>query len=278
MNFDFSSRAYPKDCQHFNSWGEFIEWCESHQEPANQGVCAKVRASLTHESSNRWDDNLGLNGALEMAHAGWAEGMAQAEQISKPLVETIVGQLERSDVVYDNEGIAVDIGRFLAEDPECWLRFENEIISSPTASPKLITILHNCTESWKVESDAIIRKGAHVMALIQALEYAGHRVELTVVPFSVNEGCCSVTVKQFDQPLDAALTIFALAHPSVPRRLGFIHAENMSRGAQKAIGACYGRVANPESDADIKVHSRVGAIDLDWIIRELEKQGVTLKG
>ena len=160
MNFDFSNREYPKDCRHFNSWGEFVDWCESHQEPSNSGVCAKVHASLTQPSSNRWDGNLRLDGAFKMARDGWPEGMAEAEKISAPLVETIVGQLERSDVVYDNEGIAVDIGRFLAEDPECWIRFETEIVSSPCASPRLITILHNCTESSRVDAHDIISKGA----------------------------------------------------------------------------------------------------------------------
>lgn len=277
MNFDFSQREYPGDCKHFNSWGEFLDWCEEHKVPSNTGTCAKVRASLTRPSSARWDDNVGLEAAFQMARTGWAEGMKQAEEISRPLVETIVGQLERSDIVYDVEGIAVDIGRFLAEEPEVWIRFENEIVSSPCASPRLITIVHNCSESSRVDADSIMSKGAHVMALIQALEYAGHRVELTVLAFASQEGTCSVTVKQFDQPLDNALTIYALAHPSMLRRLGFIYAENMSNGAQKVVGSSYGRPTNPESDADIKVHSRVGVIDMGWIVQELAKQGVTLK-
>lgn len=277
MNFNFSGRQYPNDCKHFNSWGEFLDWCQEHRQPSNRGVCAKNQFSLNYPASTRWDDNLGLDGAFQMARIGWAEGMKQAEEISKPLVETIVGQLERSDITYDVEGIAVDVGRFLAEEPECWIRFENEIVSSPCASPRLITIVHNLSESSRVDADSIMRKGAHVMALIQALEYAGHRVELTVLPFASQEGTCSVTVKQFDQPLDSALAIYALAHPSVLRRLGFIYAENMSYGAQRVIGSSYGRPTNPESDADIKVHSRVGVIDMAWIVNELAKQGVTLK-
>lgn len=277
MNFDFSGRQYPGDCKHFNSWGEFVDWCEQHREPSNAGVCAKKQYSLNYPSSHRWDDNLGQDGAFEMARTGWADGMKRAEEISRPLVETIVAQLERSDIAYDVEGIAVDVGRFLAEEPECWIRFENEIVSSPCASPRLITIVHNLSQSANVDADSIMRRGAHVMALIQALEYAGHRVELTVLPVSTQEGCCSVTVKQFDQPLDNALAIYALAHPSVLRRLGFIFIENMSHGAQKTIGSGYGRPVNPDSDADVKVHSQVGVIDLGWIVRELAKQGVTLK-
>lgn len=277
MNLDFSKEDHPDACRRFYSWGEFVQYVSEHRIPKNDGILAKRRQSLNWQTSDRWDMNVGLTGALEMASTGWHDGMVEAESISKPIVDTLVSQIERLDVTYDYEGIDIDVGRFVADDPEPWIRLNTEIVSSPSVAPRLITIVHNCTESSAVDADAIVRKGAHVMALIQALEFAGHRVELTVIPFATVGGTCAVTVKQFDEPLDPALTIFALAHPAVLRRLGFIFAENQSVEAQRTAGYGYGTPTNPTCDADIKVNSQIGRIDMNWIRQQLEKQGITLR-
>jgi hypothetical protein len=287
MEIDFKQCELPDDCKHFRSWSEFVEWIEENQNPANDGVCCQDMHSGSGsrmDGGYKWTLGLDFKDSIKMAHAGWAKGMEKAESIASPIVDKITGQIERSNVVYDVEGEAIDIGAYLSNDPECFMRMENETVTSPCNSPKLVSIVCNVSPSAAVNAESIVNKGAHVMALVRTLEFAGHRVEVSIVPwaFSANYqgrpvAGTVVTIKQFDEPLDPALTIFALAHPAVSRRFGFLTLENMSREAQKKAGVGFGYPCNLKTSADIVIDSQVGLIDMTWIIRELEKQGITLQ-
>jgi hypothetical protein len=291
MHLDFSQCTYPKDSKHFQSWLEFVTYCQQHRrrfpsDNPDDGCLAKRPMSITKEPEKEWDDNLGLDGALELAQTGWHKGMLQADKISAPLVEKIVGQMERPEIFYDVEGDNLDVARFVENDPECFMRLDSEIIECPSANPRLIRLLHYASESGAVDARDIMRKGAHTMALIQALEFAGHRVELTVMVYSTASihgrntkpaAACAVTVKPFDEPINPGLAIFALAHPALLRRLGFVFAENMSKDAQENVGSAYGVPCNLKTNADIEINSRIGVIDMNWIQEQLKKQGITLR-
>src|SRR6185295_6436941 len=118
------------------------------------------------------------NHVLQLAKDGWPEGLEKSKSISSVMFNDVSQMIERTDVNHDIEGHAIDVSRFVDGEPECWLKFEN-VIQEAESGNKLIRITFNCTVSAGVNTDTIIRKGATISALIELLEYAGHRVELT---------------------------------------------------------------------------------------------------
>ena len=79
---------------------------------------------------------------------------------------------------------------------------------------------------WYTSTEAMIRKGAAVVALIDQIERSGQRVELIATQISkthrqYDEQHIFITVKQPDEPLDLDRISFAVAHPSMLRRVGF---------------------------------------------------------
>ena len=79
---------------------------------------------------------------------------------------------------------------------------------------------------WYTSTEAMIRKGAAVVALIDQIERSGQRVELIATQISkthrqYDEQHIFITVKQPDEPLDLDRISFAVAHPSMLRRVCF---------------------------------------------------------
>ena len=76
-------------------------------------------------------------------------------------------------------------------------------------------------------SSAMINKGSAVVALVDQIEQAGQRVELIACQRSETRGCAYdeqhvfITVKAADELLDLDRVAFAMAHPSMLRRINF---------------------------------------------------------
>lgn len=287
---------YHDEYRHWHHWDEFLAYCR--QEPDTSRFLAKRKAS----ASKRFAFN-GVNSyeeALELAERGWAEGRDLALEMSQPIINKLVQFIERPDLVYDVEGNGFDIGRFCAKDPECAIRFENEIVEVP-AVPRLIRIVNNNLASGGVSKEVLTARGAAIAALVELLEFAGNRVQIVNIVHgaglngSVDE--CgfmhTVTIKEFDQPLDMGRVIFALAHPAMMRCLGFRVAELASAQAQEDIGYGYGNVILNENTDFLKDYNLTPDIFFTgahlhdrqwenegtaqkWVLDNLEKQGVKI--
>lgn len=284
MEFNFSQCNFPQDCKHYASWGDFVTWVKANKDATNDGICNRVKYSHTTSESESWDLNTNLTAAIQLAETGWIDGMKEADKVALPMIEKLSGRIQKQDIQYDYEGHDIDVGRFVIQDPECWIRMEDtDELMETYNKPKFITLTHNVTASAMVNAEEAIRKGAHVMALIQCLEFAGYRAEVHVYlqctagmrRGGVNSATVC-TVKTFDMPLDPALLIYQLAHPAVLRRLGFVCIENLSTKAQSDLGSGYGMPGNLQTDANINIPSNVGSIDFEWIIKQLQNQGIKL--
>ncbi len=235
--------------ENFGSWGEFLE-------VAKQPSKTSYNQSVANEKS--FTDGVSFDDAVTMAQKGWLDAADKAKTLTDNLVNKVVQLIELPQLVYDVEGIDFDLSRVLDGEPEAWYRFETKTVQG--AGTDLIHIVINCSVSAGVDCDAIIRRGAMIVALIELLEYAGKKVTVSMLGvFGSNsdkdkyEGYSyQVTIKRAGMPLDVPFLMFAIAHPASFRRLGFRMAEH-HKDVMDAIGAWYGYPVNipKEKQGDI---------------------------
>jgi hypothetical protein len=265
--------------RNFRSWEEFIE---ASERPTD---CTS-RASRTNGAGFKGCTDAQ---AVEWAKFGWLDGAKRARVTSQMMFDRLGALIERVDIQYDVEGHAIDIARYIEGEPECWMRFEQTMIDG--TSPKHIRVLLNISASAGVSVDSLLARGAVTCALIELLEYAGHRVELSIgMKASSSEYyLVRVLVKPFDQPLDLAKVAYVFGHPSVLRYHIFSLMETEPAYIREKIGVNwgYGKPTNMNDDERGDALYIPSAMYGDeqwtnparaerWVREQLKKQGVEL--
>lgn len=237
--------------------------------------------------------NTTLKDGIDFARTGWTEGIARVKKVSAPMIDKVGHRIERQDIFYNEEPGQVDIGRYLDGEPECCMQLVDSLVSGPG---KFVNILFNATACWFVKEETINNRGASALALIELLEYAGCRVQLTLVYFiRANSGSSvldhRIILKPYSQPLDWNRISFTALHPASLRRLEFRLMESMTPALQSAftIPGAYGNVQSMPSDMrkdfdvyfeqlDSSNQDRFSSIEAttEHLIIELKEQGVTL--
>jgi hypothetical protein len=98
--------------------------------------------------------------------------------------------------------------------------------SNRNAMP-IVKIYADVGATSSTEASAMIRKGSAIVALIDQIEQSGQRVELIACQrtntrgYEYDEQRIFITVKRADEVLDLDRIAFALAHPSMLRRVCF---------------------------------------------------------
>lgn len=277
----------------FPSWGAFLD--VAGKRPRTYGASRRT----TERGFSGTPD---FPSALALARDGWPEGRANVDKVSAELFNFISNDIQRENISFDVHGDFIDVARFVDNEPECWGVFET--VKARGEGVKLVRVLFNITASAGVSAKAMVAKGAVVTALVQLLEFAGHRVELTVCEGTKGDKggqfVTRILVKEFDQNLDLGRVAFAMAHPSMLRRLWFSLAENLvdregygeEFQREMEVGMGYG------SPIDVKAEEGeiyVGASSTekgtataeinwtnpkaarDWILEKLREQGVAIK-
>jgi len=275
----------------YASWGDLLAQVRREEaytvDPERRSSRREGREKFTRTSS--WEEALGL------AENGWQEGEARVKSISQRIETAVLPGIEREDVNFDVEGMGFDIARFVEGEPEHWLRIEETTLD---AHHKHVRVVYNCSASAGVKSEVIEARGAAAAALIEALEYAGVRVELVVVwavsgryfegPRGAPLVMQTIRVKPYDQPLDLARIAFACAHPSMLRRIGFALTEQLPSAYLEQVGpdAAYGYpAAAPHDEGDIYLgEAMYGNVQwtspdaaVAWVKDAIRAQGVTVE-
>lgn len=205
-------------------------------------ACA-FRESEAYEKSSRTNRDLQWYGGLSwpeakaMAQRGWQEGMQEIEKYRAMIVPRITEKVLRAEQTYAMAGYHVDVGAFLANQPEC---FVSRVVEERNYPGRIFKIVCSVSVSAKVTPEIIIQRGAMVCALIDAIEFAGHRAEV-IANSAMSAGSnqsyrqgkhkssgwfeVSVMVKKPNQPLAMSDLAFCLVHPAMLRRMMFSAAE-----------------------------------------------------
>lgn len=272
----------------FENWSEFIEFCDK---APSYGLGNNSRGG-----GKSFTGTHSFEEALLLAEQGWEEGTKKVETTSLKEFNAVSESIERPYYVYDYEGSDIDIARFIDGEPEVWLRREEVITQGP--GRRIFHIVFNCTVSAQVDNQTIINRGAAACALIQALEFSGNGVDLTLVMSCSSQseyfskGIANqraeiyVPLKSSDQPLDMPRVAFALAHPSVLRRFMFSAEERLPYGKEFKVGSGYGYPPFESREMGDIYFGSASALDMNWNNQEevtrwiklmLEKQGIVLR-
>lgn len=195
----------------FDSWHVWLEHVE------------KLPKHSTESNMDRSFYGVPFSVSIDLAYNGWPEGLAEMKSLSGPLIDKLTRLVERPTFNYDVEGQSLDVGAYLNGDPECFLRQSTEIVQG--FGTRHLTLVVNIAVSGSVSTDTIIQRGAMLATMVEVLEMADCRVDvwggLASTQYDKGEMETFFHLKSPEQPLDLARFIFAVAHPSSLRRLGF---------------------------------------------------------
>jgi len=229
LTHDPASKTQWKLEQRFASWGEFVNYVDTNEpEPLTVRGLATGRSS--HDDSR---EKLSFTGtrdwkqAMEMARIGWKSGALDM----KIALDNFKGTLPTRNLVKETKYAMVGPGvvnfdRYQQGHPMLWKttkkRWEDD-----SENGKIVHIAFGASVSGAVDVSTIMKRGAVIVALVDLLEQAGKRVQLTIKTGTAEGGNlkyhsqCAITVKQPDQQIDLSTLAFAVAHPSSFRRLQF---------------------------------------------------------
>lgn len=259
----------------FASLGDFTRFAMANDKPQS-----------SNGNSESWAGTPTLQAAGELALKGWTEIRPEVDSIMSDLTERIANKVgDRFVTQHDVAGGMVDVGRFLAGHPACMMRF----VPEPDATMgRVVKIAIAGTASHFIDPADIRRRGVAVCALVDTLHKLGLGVELwwdsTIRGTDGNRHSTVVKLHDSAEPLDIDNIMFALAHPSMLRRLVFSIQERSSKAKAQNVGGGYGVPADMGvttlQDFDViveKLQDGAGDIVRDpfgWVISTVTGLGV----
>lgn len=201
----------------------------------------KTSLNLSRETNDsEWAGTPSFAHALALARDGWPQGLSEIAKYRAHFSAIIGNRIKRPQLAHAVVGFSPDVGAFLSNEPECM--FAREIIELDGPG-KVLRVVLNGTVSGGISTRSIVKRGAMACALVDALECAGYSCEI-VAAFKLSVGdkisdSHLVPVKDAGASLELDRVAFALAHPSMFRRLVFSACEqNME--FSNAAGRSYG--------------------------------------
>lgn len=249
------------------------------------------RKSSRENYDVKWSGGLTWEQAKTMAINGWREGMLEIEKYRAQIIPIITEKVLRRQQINSIAGYCVSIGSFLANEPDCFIAHEYVERNYPG---KIYKIVCSISFSASITPETIIQRGAMICALIDAIEFAGHRAEVVCNDASSansSETCrkgqnkslgwleISVTVKKPSQALEMTDLAFCLAHPAMLRRMMFSVAEATG---WSDFAYNYGSPAEATDKGDIYLREIFSETVPDnkaisWVLEELTKLGINIE-
>lgn len=196
---------------------EWKEWVDLAEDDAGIGASHKYRGVFCPESMEQ---------AVERARgAGFYEAIPEAERFAERVTAEVDLEVFQTSFqsTWDVAGSEVDMGRFLAGEPECMLESIPFRVARQGRAIRLV--VPGCYNS-ATSTQTVQQRGAAIMALCMILARAQHPVEVWVG--YANHGnrvdtryAYMVRVQRANEPLDEGRVLYALAHPTANRRLCF---------------------------------------------------------
>lgn len=263
----------------FDSIIEFANYAASNPDPK--------KSDRFHEDYNVCKS---LADARDLAVDGWHAVREQVNGTLEPLREKLGDVISQTSVrVHDLVGYEPDIDRYLAGEMECMV---DDWMTEAPKQGKVFTMMIDMSMSWSNSPDQILRRGATLIALVEAFIMCGYELELWAESTKFGDygqnrfASVLVRLNRAGEPLDIDTMMFALGHPDFERRFTWSVGE-MTPIMREKMGfneyGYYGYNGNGSHFAD-----RVGAsaiIKMDgnlemenspdtWVLDQLEAQGV----
>lgn len=218
---------------------------------------------------------------LKLVRNGWHEGRSMVRAISDRL--NVVGRVPKPEIAYDVTGDTWDIGRLVNGEPECAMHFEDSE-DEFTLGPKVLRMGINVGVSAGIDENIMRHRGAAILALIEALEYAGKRIEIWTICGDRTDGPWKsfnnppmdvrVRLKKSEELMQDDMLIFSIVHPAYSRRLNLGLVENYMPGDPPGVEKEYDLYFPCMFLHDIN-WADPETVD-NWIQEKLYKYGITI--
>jgi hypothetical protein len=229
MNIIESPSKNKARIEYFNSFGEMYNYAKDNAEPKS-----------SNGNSEEWAGTKSLAKACDLARNGWTEIRPEVDDLLGDLTERLADKLDSLyKPMYDFGGAYVDMGRFVEGDPECMVTFQ---AVPEGAMGRVIKIAVSGTASASIDPEHIKKRGVAIISLVDTINKLGFGVELWWDSTIDYEGrhCTAVKLHDSADTLDINSVMFALAHPSMLRRLTFSVMEQSSKAKEQNVGGGYG--------------------------------------
>lgn len=167
-----------------------------------------------------WYGTRSFEEAVSLGRYGWKQGRDKLIDAQLSLRDLAEGHISLRSEDRDVYGNRPDVPLFCAGDPE------HMVVPGDRFGPSapLVDLLVQCSVSHFNQANLIVNYGAALTSLIDATEAERRRVRVTCA-FGIKEGPLQfnvlVRVKDHNEPLDIDRVAFALANPSMFRRIVF---------------------------------------------------------
>jgi len=209
----------------------------------------KVTGS-SHRPASVWSGGVSYDDAVQLATDGWHDVRPDVDRLFHNLEDQIMANMdEQFATVYGYSGDMVDMGRYVAGDPECMVDY----VTEPSARMgRVVKVLVNMSASSSVKAETLLKRGVAVTALVDVLHKLGVGIELWVEMPTARDGVnvgakYSQLVKMHDssEMLDIDNLMYGMCHPSMLRRIGFaLHEGSAWKHAKHTLSHNYGYPAN----------------------------------
>ncbi|GAA2449069.1 DUF7192 family protein [Streptomyces macrosporus] len=193
------------------SWQEFVDRARAPDSiPDGDG-----RHASTEWAGAGWEE------ALRLATDGWTQVVPEADVSVAALREHVRDEVLTTSLVptRDVTGSEVDVGAYLAGEPECMVDAVPQRIST---RGRVVTFLVPAAYVNTTPHAFVRNRGLALAALCSAIVTAGHSVEIwSGFCARLDEGRCAAVARVVSaaEPLDLGRLVFSLAHPAMLRRL-----------------------------------------------------------
>lgn len=205
----------------WESFADYVESAKSVKPQAGEGCWYTAKPQFYGTDS--WDD------AVKLADNGWAEVRPQVDALVEKIDADVAPMLRPAfESYFDVSGGGVDVGRFLAGEPECMVETRLVKVAKPG---RVVTLLISGGFLAAATQDAVIERGCAIVALVDSLEKMQHGTEIWLEMSCAREfgGRVDkmpvlthlVKLKSAEDALDIDMLMFAIAHPSRHRRITF---------------------------------------------------------
>lgn len=273
----------------------------SHAEFDSYTAAIQCAHAHAHDALEAVDSDCDFRGTRTYAEAhalattGWPEGRAKLEKLAADIVTP--SRVARPECVFDVTGEGgCDVGRAMSGHPECVFDWRDSDQTVESQNGPIVRIAFNTAVRADVKTAAIQYRGAAVLALIDALEAAGRRVELVIE--KVNSVYrddprvfrISIPLKSTDFQAQPDQIAFALVHPSMNRRMMLSLTRRCGAMGRLSAAHAYGGTTKyrpegydiwiprlePDDVTDVVPHFGSQADAQQWVFARLAESGVTV--
>mgnify|MGYP001581678747 CR=1 FL=1 len=264
-------------------WQEFTSVSDTLDFITNDKFIQKESNTSSGANPGSWGHKNFLE-TVRMMQDGWPEGRDEIEKFVILIEKRVMGHLPVVEVVRDVTGEWLDMGAYVAGEPEAWASFQDTDVYMEKRGPKIIHVVLNVDVTWEP-----FKRGAAGVAIIDALERVGYRVIADAIANTVKnnrllETC--IRVKNSDEPVQLDKLAFLFAHPNILAHVLFACWERLPTPIRAMYGFTnhYGYVGNvpKEDQGDLYVNRNVGNVgDIDevakYVLKQIASQGVRIR-